>query len=299
MSPIHLRAVLALALALAFLMCCGQNEVPGRPSEVAGPTSAFATFEGKQVHYVDTGGSGPVLVLIHGWACDLRVWDAQLQSLASRARVIAVDLPGHGQSQIPDSDFSMDLFAKATGTVLDHAGVDRAVLVGHSNGAPVIRQFYRLFPGRVRALVIVDGPLKQTLTDAIVEQVKPQLSEEKFRDTVAKMIDGMPGDGLTPATRAEIKAIALAQPHAAVLGGFLAAADPKIWDQDSIEVPLLLILAKQPTWSEEYLQFVKQFVPQAQLHVLPGVSHFIMVERPAEFDSLLNAFLDENKLLAP
>ena len=299
MSLLDRRAThgLVAACALVLLACCGQQATHSNPTEAAEPISAFATFEGKQVHYVDTGGAKPALVLVHGWACDLRVWRAQLESLAARARVITVDLPGHGQSEPSDSELSMDLFAKATAAVMDHAGVERAVLVGHSNGTPVIRQFYRLFPNRTRALVVVDGPLKQMLTDKIVAQVKPQLSEEKFRETVAAMIDAMPGDELPQDTRAEIKTIGLAQPHAAVLGGLLAAADAKIWDPDPIEAPLLLILAAQPSWNDEYLNFVKQLAPQAEIHVLPGVSHFIMMERPAEFDSLLLGFLDKNNLL--
>jgi pimeloyl-ACP methyl ester carboxylesterase len=301
MTPLRDCRALALASAsmLLLLVSCGRNETADNLPEAAEPTSAFATLEGKQVHYVDTGGAKPAVVLVHGWACDARVWDAQIESLASRARVIAVDLPGHGESQVPDAEFSMDLFAKATAAVMDHAGVDSAVLVGHSNGTPAIRQFYRLFPRRVRALVAVDGALKQMLTAEIVEQMKPRLSEEQFRETVAAMIDSMPGDGLAPSDRAEIKTMGLAQPHAAVLGGLLAAADGTIWEPDAIEAPLLLILAEQPSWNEEYLEFVKRLAPRAQIQVLPGVSHFIMVERPGEFDSLLLAFLEEHKLLGP
>jgi pimeloyl-ACP methyl ester carboxylesterase len=286
-----------VAFTLALLVSCSRNEAPGNPPTAAEPVSAFAAFEGKQVHYLDTGGAGLAIVLVHGWASDSRVWQAQIKSLARRARVIAVDLPGHGQSQAPDSEFSMDLFAKATAAVMDQAGVERAVLVGHSNGTPVIRQFYRHFPGRTHALVAVDGALKQMLSDEIVEQMRPRLSEDKFRDTVAAMIDSMPGDGLTAAARAEIKTMAVAQPHAAVLGGMLAAADAKIWQPDPIDAPLLLILAQQPSWSEEYLAFVKELAPNAEVHILPGASHFIMVERPDEFDSLLLAFLEKNKLL--
>jgi sigma-B regulation protein RsbQ len=301
MSPLDHRSThtLVSAVALALLASCGQQAIQSKAAETAEPVSAFATLEGKRIHYVDTGGAKPALVLVHGWACDLRVWNAQLRSLASRARVIAVDLPAHGQSELPDSELSMDVFAKATAAVMDHASVERAVLVGHSNGTPVIRQFYRLFPSRARALVVVDGALKGMLSEKIVEQMKPRLSEETFHDTVAAMIDGLPGEGLPQATRAEIKAIGLAQPHAAVLGGLLAAADPKIWDADPIAAPLLLILAEQPSWNDEYFSFVKQLAPQAEIHVLPGVSHFIMMERPAEFDSLLLSFLETNKLLEP
>jgi pimeloyl-ACP methyl ester carboxylesterase len=289
-------------LTLVFLLLlasCSSGETASATADPAGPASAFATYEGKQVHYLDTGGPGTALILVHGWACDSGVWETQLASLASRARVIAVDLPAHGESEIPESDLSMDLFARATVAVMDHAGVEQAVLVGHSNGTPVIRQFYRLFPERTRALVVVDGALRQMLNDEIIEQMKPRLTEQNYRETVAGFIDGMAGNGLDEASRAEIKTMALRQPHAAVYGGLIAAADAKVWEPDTIEAPLLLILAEQPSWNEEYLDFVKQLAPQAEIHILPGVSHFIMTERPEEFGSLLLAFLESNNILDP
>lgn len=297
----RLPAFSALILAcLALLVSCGSTETADTAPEPARPASAFATYEGKQVHYLDTGTPeqpGPALVLVHGWACDSRVWEAQLESLARGARVIAVDLPAHGQSEIPDSPISMDLFARATAAVMDHAGVEQAVLVGHSNGTPVIRQFYRLFPARTEALVIVDGALRQMLTDEIVEQMKPRLSEENYRETVAGFIGGMTGEGLGEAARAEIKTMALDQPHAAVYGGLMAAAESAVWEPDPIEAPTLLILAEQPSWDEEYLDFVRKLAPQAEIHILSGVSHFIMTERPGEFDSLLATFLEKNDIL--
>ena len=73
---------------------------------------------------------------------------------------ITLDLPGHGQSGSPaDGKFSMDLFARAVESVRDEAKVDKIVLIGHSMGAPVIRQYARLYPQHVIALVAVDGPL--------------------------------------------------------------------------------------------------------------------------------------------
>jgi pimeloyl-ACP methyl ester carboxylesterase len=239
------------------------------------------------------------LILVHGWACDSGVWEAQLESLASRTRVIAVDLPAHGESEIPAAELSMDLFAKATAAVMDHAGVEQAVLVGHSNGTPVVRQFYRLFPERTRALVVVDGALRQMLSGEIIEQMKPRLSEQNYRETVAGFIDGMAGSGLDESSRAGIKTMALRQPHAAVYGGLMAAADAKVWEPDPIEAPLLLILAEQPSWNQDYLDFVKQLAPQAEIHILPGVSHFIMTERPEEFGSLLTAFLESHNIIEP
>ena len=80
--------------------------------------------------------------------------------LRQEYRVITVDLPGHGQSASPkDGKLSMDLFARAVEAVREEAKADRVVLVGHSMGAPVIRQYAHLYPQRVAGLVAVDGPL--------------------------------------------------------------------------------------------------------------------------------------------
>ena len=282
-------AQLLLAVGLLAALACGTSP----------PQSRTATYQNRSVHYVDAGSGSQAIVLVHGWACDARVWDAQLESFASRSRVLSVDLPGHGQSEPPAGNFSMDLFARAAAAVMDDAGVEQAVLVGHSNGTPVIRQFYRLFPQRTLALIVVDGALKQVFTAEMADEMKVRLSGDDFLKIVAGFVEAMPGDELSEAARARIKEIALAQPHAAVLGGFEAAVDPEIWKPDPIDVPILLALAAQPNWNDEYLAFVKQLAPHAQIHVMDGVSHFLMIERPEEFAALVTGFLDRNELLAP
>ena len=289
--------LIILTGGLAALWSCGPDSASRPVSESSESTSRTATYQGRSVHYVDTGGSGPALVLVHGWASDIRVWDAQIESFASRARVIAVDLPGHGRSEPPAAEFSMDLFARATAAVMDDAGVDKAVLIGHSNGTPVIRQFYRLLPERTLALIAVDGALKQTFGAELAAMMKQRLSAEEYGATIDGMIEHMRGDGLDRATRERIKQIARAQPHAAVLGGFEAALDPNIWEPDPIAVPILLALAAQPSWDEDYLAFVKELAPYAEIHLMQSVSHFLMMERPSEFHSLVMAFLDRNDLL--
>ena len=72
-----------------------------------------ASVDGLAIHSA-TRGAGATLVFVHGWTCDSSSWAAQVEAFAKRYRVIALDLPGHGQSQSPaDGKFSMDLFARA------------------------------------------------------------------------------------------------------------------------------------------------------------------------------------------
>src|SRR5262249_33809666 len=114
------------------------------PTEKA--PSHFAKVDGHKVHYKSLGEGKTALVLVHGWTCDLTVWRFQVPALEGKVHVLLIDLPGHGQSDKPKIEYTMDLFARAIDAVMKDAGVEEAVLAGHSMGTPVVRQFYRLYP---------------------------------------------------------------------------------------------------------------------------------------------------------
>src|SRR5260221_10786292 len=96
----------------------------------------FASLDGAKVHYLSYGAGKEAIVFIHGWTCDLTFWRGQAP-VYQRHRSLLIDLPGHGQSDKPDVSYTQERFAGAVEAVIRHAGVDRAVLVGHSMGGPV------------------------------------------------------------------------------------------------------------------------------------------------------------------
>jgi pimeloyl-ACP methyl ester carboxylesterase len=82
-------------------------------------------------------------VLVHGWTCNLDNWRDQIPDLAKRNRVIALDLPGHGQSDKPEIKYTMDLFANAIDAVMrceSRTRSDRRTQHGHARGATVLSQ---------------------------------------------------------------------------------------------------------------------------------------------------------------
>jgi pimeloyl-ACP methyl ester carboxylesterase len=245
----------------------------------------------------ETPTSSAPLVLVHGWASDRRVWRGLVDELGEH-RVIALDLPGHGGSEEPVVDLDMELFARAVIAVMDEAGIPRAVLVGHSNGTPVVREVYRRDPERVAGLVVLDGPLRSFVTEEMAASVRESLAGDDWQQVVRGFVDGMPAPALTAEQRAEIRTMAVEQSQSAVVGGFVAALDPEIWRDDPIEVPTLVILAEQPSWSAEYLAWVGELVPELELHVWPGAGHFLMVERPAEVAELIAPFAERVALPA-
>src|SRR5262249_32612580 len=141
------------------------------------------------------------LVLVHGWTCDLTVWRFQVPALEGKVHVLLIDLPGHGQSDKPKIEYTMDLFARAIDAVMKDAGVEEAVLAGHSMGTPVVRQFYRLYPKKTRALVAVDGPLKSFLKKEDGEKFIARFEGPDFKESAGKLIDAT----FMPKTPAEVR----------------------------------------------------------------------------------------------
>ncbi|HZI81195.1 MAG TPA: alpha/beta hydrolase, partial [Vicinamibacterales bacterium] len=120
--------------------------------------AAAASVDGIPLHWTSAGAGPQTLVLVHGWTCDDSSWSGQVPALTSKYRVLTIDLPGHGKSgRLEASKFSMALFARAVEAVRAEAKADRVVLVGHSMGTPVIREYAKLYPQHVAALVLVDG----------------------------------------------------------------------------------------------------------------------------------------------
>jgi pimeloyl-ACP methyl ester carboxylesterase len=259
-------------------------------------SSRSTQLDGAKVHYTDYGAGENALVFVHGWSCDETFWAGQAPALGAKFRVITIDLPGHGQSDEPQIAYTMDLYARAIDAVLRDAKVKAATLVGHSNGTPVIRQFYRKFPEKTRSLVIVDGGLRPFGDKAMMEEFVKELKAPNYEENTGKMIDGMTSPIHDPALREKIKSAMLRTPQFVAASEMEATLAPELWRPDNINVPVLMILAKQPTWTPEYEQFARGLVPDLDYQVWDGVSHFLMMEKPEQFNRAVIAFVEKHEL---
>jgi pimeloyl-ACP methyl ester carboxylesterase len=107
----------------------------------------------------------------------------------------------------------------------------------------------------------------------------------------------MLGPQVTPALREQIKTSMLSTPQSVAISAMEGMADESIWKQDKIDVPVLAILAKSPFWPPDNEQFFRDLVPRLDYQMWDGVSHFLMMDKPKEFNEALAAFLSNNKLL--
>lgn len=297
----HLHRFLFLA-ALFFSLTIAPLANPAVSSTRAAEDSAagesrYTKLDGARLHYVNYGKGSEALILIHGWTMNEDNWRDQVTDLAKRNRVIAVDLPGHGKSDKPQVSYSMDLFARAVAAVMRDAKVKRAVLVGHSMGTPIARQFYRKYPDKTLGIVIADGPLRPFGEKAMMEAMTASLRGSNYKDAMGQLFAGMFGPNLTAEAQGRIQASRLSTPQYVLLSAWEGMADPSIWGEDKIDVPVLAIMAKSPFFGPDLEQRYRGIAPNLDFRLWDGVGHFVMMERPKEFNEAVLTFLDKNKLL--
>jgi pimeloyl-ACP methyl ester carboxylesterase len=240
-----------------------------------------------------SAGTGPTLVFVHGWTCDSSSWAAQVPAFDKKYRVITLDLPGHGKSGAPkDGKLSMDLFARAVEAVRVEANAQRVVLIGHSMGAPVIRQYAHLYPDRVAGLVAVDGPLDvRAFAAPAAGQGPPPVTGPDGLKNRETMIRSMFTPNTPAAVQQQVLSMMLAPPEAMAAAAMATMFDSSIRWTDAIHAPAFAIYAGTSRLPD--LAKVREVLPDFSATQIAGTGHFVMMEKPDEFDRALTGFLDK------
>ncbi len=267
-----MRALLVLAM-LALLH--------GAPATVA------QTVEGAEIHWSSKGDGPKTVIFVHGWTCDETAWSGQVPAISRSHRVITLDLPGHGRSGMPaDGEVSIDRFARAVEAVRNTAGVDRAVLVGHSMGTPVVRQYALMYPEHVSALVLVDGLV--LMPDA-PDVTPPSMLGEEGLKARESLIRSMFGPSTMPALQQRILEMMLGPSETAAHAAMQATFDRSHWSSDPVTAPVLAIYADGSRLADR--DGMKRLYPTLEYHEIPETDHFLMMEKPDAFNRLLTDFL--------
>lgn len=261
---------------------------------VASPVCA-ATVDGLNIHYTVTGSAPATVILVHGYTCDETTWTEQVPALAKQYRVVTLDLPGHGKSDSPkDGKFSMDLFARAIEAVRAEVKAERIVAVGHSMGTPVVLRYAHLYPGHVSALVFVDG-----LMPARQAQAAPganrgaAMGGPNGRAAREAMVRRFFVAGTPPEVQKKVLNMMLGAPEATAVGAMNATFDAAGQTTEIPMVPMLGIYAGPSGVASE--KAVHAVFPAVQYESIPGTGHFLMLEKPDEFNRILMGFLSKQK----
>lgn len=304
------HSLLFCALALVSPLCFGTNSIATAQNKLSG-ASHFARLDGSRIHYINYGKGDEALVLIHGWTQNIDAWRDNIPAFIGGYRVIAIDLPGHGKSDkpqfkaatVPTSQssppfiYSMELFARAIDAVMREAKVKRAVLVGHSMGTPVAREFYRKYPDKTLAIVIVDGSLRPFGNKAMLDQMITGFRGPNYRNVVDQMMTMISGPNLSAEVKARINSSSNNTPQYVLVSAMEGMADPSIWGEDRINVPVLAIMARTPLVPPNVEESFRAIAPAMDFQIWDGVGHFVMMEKPQEFNAAVIAWLEKNKLM--
>jgi pimeloyl-ACP methyl ester carboxylesterase len=268
-----------------------------------------AEIEGRAVNYVDTGGDGPPLLFVHGLGALWQSWLLNIPAFMDTHRVVTLDLPGHGRSEMPIAPVSIQNYAKTVDALCDHIGIDCPLVVGNSMGGFIGAELALEYPTRVKKLVLVSaaglstedyqrqpiGTVARTWalgSAAVGSQVdaiarRPRLRrlalgsifrypEKLSGPLVIELVTDAAGPGIIPAFEAMVGYSSrdrLAEIEIPVL---------IVWGENDVLVPVYD--------AEEYERAIGE---NARTVTFTDTGHVPMIERPTRFNELVREFFSE------
>ena len=261
-------------------------------------------------------GSGPVIILLHGYPFDRSMWREQIEFLSARGfRAIAPDLRGLGESVAPTSvggssqadhrlkSVPLNTMSDMAGDVsllMDELKIDQAVICGLSMGGYVAFEFVHLFPARVSALVLA-GTRAPADTEP-ERQARLQQVEQMLGKGMKGIAEGSLGKLLSPRTLTEKpdvvarvrEMILRADPHgAAAAQRGMAARRDYSEDLSGINLPTLVIVGRDdPIRPVADANFMHDRIPGSRLEIIEDAAHMTNMEQPEVFNMALLRFLE-------
>jgi len=249
--------------------------------------------------YYESFGSGLPLVFLHPWTTNRFIWAFQIMEFARDHRCIAVDHRGHGQSDKPDSGYALTEMADDVVAILDHAGVDKAILIGNSIGGMIAMQTSLSAPQRVLGNLILSSGTN------IGANAPPEMAEAMQSDWRG-MFSGLLDAAVSQRSKADrpeigtfMEACFRVENNFNEKVFFASVADPggvfawNISEQlKDISQPTLVIAGEEDgATSIEQNQFIADNIPNAEIKIYPEVGHFCQLEQPLSFNSDLRGFI--------
>jgi pimeloyl-ACP methyl ester carboxylesterase len=251
---------------------------------------AQVALNGIEIDYEVTG-TGPAVLLSHGYSATRRMWDDQHRALADRYRVISWSMRGHGATESPadPARYSAALTIADMHALLTHLGVERAVIGGLSLGGYVSLGFALEHPAMTRALVICDsGP---GYRNAEAREAWNARARERAAALEARGLEAL-GRSREVAESARLHRSAQGLAHAA--RGMLAQEGSRVIDGlAGIAVPTLVIVGDQDQPFLAPCEYMAKKIPGARLEVIRGAGHSSNLDQPETFNRILRDFLSD------
>ena len=259
-----------------------------------------ATLNGVRIAYRERG-SGPAIVFAHGHPFDQSMWDQQVDALSPDYRAVTLDLRGYGASEVPavDATATLETMADDIRALLDHLGINRAVVAGLSMGGQVAMAFADQFPERLAGLVLAATFPEADTPEAAAARL---VMAERFINEGAVLPGGeMLPRLLAPASVKRDPALAV-QVFTMIANapptGAAAALRGRARRKDytaalrQLKVPALIVAGTEDKYvSLDTAQRMQAAIPSAHLEVFDGIGHLPNLEAPGRFNAVLRNYL--------
>jgi len=252
--------------------------------------SAITTSMGR-IGVAETGSGGTPILFLHGVGSDKSVWAPQLAHFGRGRRAVAVDYPGYGDSDPASEGTSRDDYAAAIVAVMDSLGIERAHACGLSLGGVVAIAMHALASQRCESIILADTFAVHPDGSGIYE--RSIAASADLRALAEARVDFLLAPGALDDVRTEVvETMAKIDPAAYRIGA------EAVWLADqrdrarAIDIPTLVVCGKEdkitpPALSEE----LAAMIPGAKLEAIPGAGHISNLERPAEFNRIVEEFI--------
>ena len=252
--------------------------------------SIVQSKDGTPISYEIHGTGEPTLVFVHGWSCDTRYWREQVRHFSKNHRVVMLDLAGHGHSGASRTKYTMKAFGEDVVAVMKATDSRSAILIGHSSGGTVIAEAARLMPDRIVGLIGIDAlenieyPLTGEEFDGMIAPFEKDF-QTGTRQFAAGMISADTDEKLREWILADMSA---APPEVGIsamkemLTQYVTGEAAKMFDE--IRVPVMTVNADM--WPIDY-EANRRHMLSYDAIVLKDADHFLMMNRPEEFNKAL------------
>jgi pimeloyl-ACP methyl ester carboxylesterase len=248
---------------------------------------SYLDRDGVRIYY-EQRGAGPAVLLSHGYSASARMWQGQMDALSDSYHLVAWDLRGHDRSDSPDDPalYSHEATIHDMAAVLDACGIGRAVIAGLSLGGFMSLAFHLAHPTRTEALMLFD--------------TGPGYRKDDAREGWNRLADSMAAayekNGLAAAGASAEVAVARhrsANGLAHAARGMLSQKDGRVIESlPLIKVPALVLVGENDQQFRPSADYMAAKIPGAEKVILEQAGHAANIDRPAEFNAAVRAFLD-------
>ncbi len=284
------RFTLSLSLALLMLLGLAPGSVSTRaqeatPAATPGASGETVSLNGADIYY-EVLGTGDPVVLVHGGGGSGRSFVNQIPALvAAGYQLIVIDSRGHGHSSHGPDPLSYELMASDVLGVMDHLGIEKADLVGWSDGGIIGLELAINHPERLNKVVAYGANYNpEGISEGLSEATPTPEFEAFIGPFFAQMVADYEQTSPTPGGFEDLFAEV----------GALSQVAPNFSEDQlrSITVPFLILDgAEEEAIKPEHTRRLAELIPGAELILMPGVGHFAPVQQPEEFNRIVLEFL--------